>query len=68
MAALPSALMIGTTTFLLTDVAAVPLLWVIPLALYLLSFVAAFARRPLPPPSSAVQRSARRSRSRRASC
>ena len=47
MAALPSALMIGTTTFLLTDVAAVPLLWVIPLALYLLSFVAAFARRPL---------------------
>ncbi len=46
MAALPSALMIGTTTFLLTDIAAVPLLWVIPLALYLLSFVAAFARRP----------------------
>lgn len=46
MAALPSALMLGTTTYLTTDVAAVPLLWVIPLALYLLSFVAAFARRP----------------------
>ena len=56
MAALPSALMIGTTTFLTTDVAAVPLLWVIPLALYLLSFVAAFARRPLS--TSVVSRAA----------
>jgi spermidine synthase len=45
MAAIPSALMIGTTTYLSTDVAAVPLLWVIPLALYLLSFVVAFGRR-----------------------
>lgn len=44
MAALPSALMIATTTYLSTDIAAVPLLWVIPLALYLLSFVVAFAR------------------------
>jgi hypothetical protein len=45
MAAIPSALMIGTSTYLSTDVAAVPLLWVIPLALYLLSFVVAFGRR-----------------------
>jgi spermidine synthase len=45
MAAIPSALMIGTSTYLSTDVAAVPLLWVIPLALYLLSFVIAFGRR-----------------------
>jgi hypothetical protein len=44
MAAIPSALMIGTSTYLSTDVAAVPLLWVIPLALYLLSFVVAFGR------------------------
>ncbi|MGH3084788.1 MAG: fused MFS/spermidine synthase, partial [Gaiellaceae bacterium] len=44
MAALPSALMVATTTYLSTDIAAVPLLWVIPLALYLLSFIVAFAR------------------------
>lgn len=56
MAALPSALMLGATTFLTTDVAAVPLLWVIPLGLYLLSFVAAFARRPLS--ATAVSRAA----------
>jgi hypothetical protein len=45
MAAIPSSLMVGATTHLSTDVAAVPLLWVIPLALYLLSFVVAFSGR-----------------------
>jgi hypothetical protein len=45
LAAVPSSLLLGVTTFLTTDVAAVPLLWVIPLALYLLSFVLTFARR-----------------------
>jgi hypothetical protein len=44
MAAVPSALMVATTSYLSTDIAAAPLLWVIPLALYLLSFVVAFAR------------------------
>src|SRR5204863_71765 len=43
--ALPSSLILGTTNYISTDIAAVPLLWVIPLALYLLSFVVAFARR-----------------------
>jgi hypothetical protein len=38
----PSSLMLGVTTYITTDVAAVPLLWVIPLALYLLTFVIAF--------------------------
>jgi hypothetical protein len=57
MAALPSSLMLGATTYLTTDVAAVPLLWVIPLALYLLSFIAAFARRP-PLSTHAVSRAA----------
>ena len=47
MAAIPSSLMVGATTHMSTDVAAVPLLWVIPLALYLLSFVAAFSQRQL---------------------
>jgi hypothetical protein len=43
LAAIPSALMLSTTTHLTTDIVAMPLLWVIPLALYLLSFSAAFA-------------------------
>ena len=41
----PSSLMIGVTTYVTADVAAVPLLWVIPLALYLLTFVLAFSRK-----------------------
>jgi hypothetical protein len=41
----PSSLMLGVTTYSSTDVAAVPLLWAIPLSLYLLTFVLAFARR-----------------------
>ena len=41
----PSSLMIGVTTYITADVAAVPLLWVIPLALYLLTFVLAFTRK-----------------------
>ncbi|HET6574392.1 MAG TPA: fused MFS/spermidine synthase [Fimbriiglobus sp.] len=46
LAALPSSLLMGVTTHLTTDVAPVPLLWVVPLALYLLSFVVVFARWP----------------------
>ncbi|MHB1457690.1 MAG: spermidine synthase [Armatimonadota bacterium] len=45
LAFIPSSLMLGVTTHLTTDIASVPLLWVVPLALYLLSFVIAFARR-----------------------
>lgn len=49
LAAVPSSLLMGVTTYLSTDVAVVPLLWVVPLALYLLTFVIAFARRPIVP-------------------
>jgi hypothetical protein len=42
----PSSLLLGVTTHISTDIAAVPLLWIIPLALYLLTFVLVFARRP----------------------
>jgi len=42
----PSSMMLGVTSHISTDVAAAPLLWVLPLALYLLSFVFVFARRP----------------------
>lgn len=44
---LPSSLSLGVTSYITTDIAAVPLLWVLPLALYLLSFVDAFRTRPL---------------------
>jgi hypothetical protein len=47
LAFVPSSLLIGVTTYISTDIASVPLLWVIPLALYLLSFVVVFARPPL---------------------
>jgi spermidine synthase len=46
----PSSLMLGVTTYLSSEIAVVPLLWIIPLALYLLTFVVAFASRPLLPP------------------
>ena len=45
----PSSLMLGVTTHISTDIAAVPLLWVVPLALYLATFMLVFARRPLVP-------------------
>ncbi len=48
-AGVPSGLLVAVTAYISTDVAAVPLLWVLPLALYLLTFVVVFARRPLIP-------------------
>jgi hypothetical protein len=42
----PSSLMLGVTFHLTTDIASVPLLWVIPLALYLLTFIVAFSKLP----------------------
>jgi spermidine synthase len=46
LAFIPSSLMLGVTTYITLDIAAIPLLWVIPLALYLLSFILVFARWP----------------------
>src|SRR3546814_8307587 len=37
--------MLSTTTHLTTDIVAMPLLWALPLGLYLLSFTVAFAAR-----------------------
>jgi hypothetical protein len=45
LAAIPSTLMMSVTTFIATDIASVPLLWMLPLAIYLLTFVLAFAER-----------------------
>ncbi|MBP2159661.1 MULTISPECIES: spermidine synthase [Asticcacaulis] len=47
LAAVPSSLMMGVTTYLSTDVASAPFLWVAPLALYLLTFIFAFGTKPL---------------------
>jgi hypothetical protein len=38
----PSVFLLATTSYLTTDIAAVPMLWIVPLALYLLTFIAAF--------------------------
>ncbi len=42
----PASLLYGITTYITTDIASAPLFWVVPLALYLLSFVVAFADKP----------------------
>jgi hypothetical protein len=46
LAAVPSGLVIAVTAYLTTDIAAAPFLWVVPLAIYLLTFVAVFRERP----------------------
>jgi hypothetical protein len=47
LAFVPSSLMLSVTTYLSSEVASVPLLWVFPLTLYLATFTLVFARRPL---------------------
>lgn len=47
--AVPSGLLVAVTAYISTDIAAAPLLWVIPLSLYLLTWVLVFQRRPLIP-------------------
>ncbi|HZE53949.1 MAG TPA: fused MFS/spermidine synthase [Bradyrhizobium sp.] len=49
LAAVPSGLLIAVTAHISTDVAAAPLLWVLPLLLYLLTWVLVFQSRPLLP-------------------
>ena len=46
LAFIPSSLLLGATTHVTLNVAAIPLLWVVPLALYLLSFIIVFAKWP----------------------
>ncbi len=47
LAAVPSGLLVAVTAHISVDIAAAPFLWVIPLAMFLLTFVLAFARRPV---------------------
>ena len=49
LAFIPSSLLFGVTSYITTEIAPTPLLWTIPLALYLVTFVLAFARKNLLP-------------------
>ncbi|MBC6497566.1 MAG: fused MFS/spermidine synthase [Alphaproteobacteria bacterium GM7ARS4] len=42
---LPSSLLLSTSVYITTDIAAIPFLWVLPFILYLLTFIIAFARK-----------------------
>lgn len=44
---IPCSLMLGITLYITTDIAATPLFWIVPLALYLLTFVLSFTTKPL---------------------
>ena len=46
LAFIPSSLMLGVTSFMTNNIASTPFLWIMPLALYLLTFVIVFARKP----------------------
>jgi hypothetical protein len=60
LAFIPSSLMLAVTSYMPTDIAAMPLLWIVPLALYLLTFVVAFGSKNLT--SRAVAQRARKGR------
>jgi SAM-dependent methyltransferase len=49
LAAAPCSLLLGVTGHITSDVASAPFLWVVPLALYLVTFIIAFQARPLIP-------------------
>jgi hypothetical protein len=55
LAFVPSSLMLSVTTYLTTDIAAIPLFWVVPLAIYLWTFILVFARRQWIPHALAVR-------------
>ena len=51
LAFIPSSLMLGVTSHMANNIASAPFLWIIPLALYLLTFVIVFAKNPIVTPS-----------------
>ena len=54
LSAAPASLMLGATTFISTDVAAAPFIWVLPLALYLVTFIVAFQDKPAIAPKAGL--------------
>lgn len=55
LAFVPSSLLQSVTTSITTDLAAVPLLWVLPLVLYMGSFIFVFSRRQVIPPNLMIK-------------
>jgi hypothetical protein len=55
LAFVPSSLLLGVTSYVTTDIAPLPLFWVIPLGLYLASFLCVFARKPPLPHAGMVR-------------
>ncbi|HXQ69064.1 MAG TPA: fused MFS/spermidine synthase [Pyrinomonadaceae bacterium] len=53
LALVPSSLMLGVTNYIAIDVASVPLIWIIPLAIYLSTFILAFGKKQIINPSIA---------------
>lgn len=49
LALVPSSLLLGVTFHITTDIMSIPMMWVLPLALYLLTFVIAFSKKPVIP-------------------
>lgn len=47
LAFIPSSLMLGVTTLITTDLASAPMIWIVPLAIYLATFIIAFSNKPL---------------------
>jgi len=47
LAAVPSSLMLGVTSYICTDISPIPLLWIVPLSLYLVSFILVFSKWPV---------------------
>ena len=54
LAAIPSSLMLGVTTYVTTDLGSAPFLWIAPLALYLATFIIAFQAKPAISSSTAL--------------
>jgi len=48
LAAAPSSMMLGVTSYISIDLSPVPLFWVIPLAIYLATFIIVFSKYPVP--------------------
>lgn len=55
LAAVPSGLLVSVTAFITTDLVSAPFLWIIPLALFLLTFVITFQKSPIIPHKRALQ-------------
>lgn len=55
LSAVPSALLLGTTSHISTDIAAAPFLWAPPLIAYIATFIIVFSRRPLISTSTATR-------------